>query len=145
MILRRIEARKAYESKNRPFETVPGRQRGPYIGSGQREYSLTNVMRSLAGYRDVDAGFENEILQELAKRSGRNGVKGFLIPSGALATRDLTRGNTGANLIVDNLKGSQFIDVLRSKSTVLGLGPRILDGLIGDISIPRKTAGTTAY
>jgi HK97 family phage major capsid protein len=38
-----------------------------------------------------------------------------------------------------------FVDVLRSKSVALELGATVLPGLIGDVSIPTRTAGATAY
>ena len=38
-----------------------------------------------------------------------------------------------------------FVDVLRSKSVALELGATVLPGLVGDVSIPTRTAGATAY
>jgi HK97 family phage major capsid protein len=64
-----------------------------------------------------------------------------------MAKRDMTvAGVSGSQYLVgtENLAGS-FIDLLRNDSVVLGLGATRLTGLVGNITIPRMTAGGTAY
>ena len=49
------------------------------------------------------------------------------------------------SVVGTNVMAGQFIDVLRARSQVMSLNPTILLGLEGDLAIPRKTAGATAY
>jgi HK97 family phage major capsid protein/HK97 family phage prohead protease len=109
------------------------------------KYSLTRLLRGLADPKDLDkAGLELEISQDMQQTLGRRS-KGILVPFEALQQRAVTYGGTGSNLVsTDHMAGS-FIDVLRNRSTVMGLNPTVLRDLVGDVAIPRKTAGATAY
>ena len=71
---------------------------------------------------------------EIQARAGLNG------------RRDMTvAGVSGSNYLVgtDNPPGS-FIDLLRNDSVVLGMGATRLTGLVGNLTIPKMTAGGTA-
>ena len=66
---------------------------------------------------------------------------------GFAGRRDMTvAGSSGSNYLVstDNQPGS-FIDLLRNESVVLGLGATRLTGLVGNLTIPKMTAGGTPY
>jgi len=114
------------------------------FGRSMDSYSLLRVLRGISDPRALnEAGLELEISADMQRLLGRRS-KGILIPYEALATRAVTKGGSGSNLVAtDHLSGS-FIDVLRNASVVMGLGPTILRGLQGDVSIPRKTAGASA-
>jgi HK97 family phage major capsid protein len=61
--------------------------------------------------------------------------------------RDMTvAGVSGSQYLVstDNQPGN-FIDLLRNDSVVLSMGATRLTGLVGNITIPKMTAGGTAY
>lgn len=118
-------------------------------------YSLMRALRCVAERRPVD-GFEAEVSQELAKRSGKS-PQGFLMPfdmDHPLEQRqmyfperehrafDLTSGNDLKATILD---AGNFITLLRNAMRVRELGARILTGLVGDLTIPSHTGAGTAY
>nr|BDD44053.1 hypothetical protein 6 [Gammaproteobacteria bacterium] len=108
----------------------------------EREFSLTNVLRSIANPKDkIDIGYELEVSQELQRQTGKS-TQGILMP---LNTRAVTYGGTGSNLVETQHLASNFIDVLRNRSAVMSLGVTHLNGLVGNVSIPRKTGTSTAY
>ncbi|QYZ64535.1 MAG: hypothetical protein OI74_04515 [Gammaproteobacteria bacterium (ex Lamellibrachia satsuma)] len=110
-----------------------------------REYSLSRVIAAMADPKSrEDIGFELELSQEEQRRQGKR-TNGILVPLSAIMKRDITAGGTGSNLIGTDHLESAFIDVLRNRSHVLSLGVTMLEGLVGDVSIPRKTGSSTGY
>ncbi len=110
-----------------------------------RKYSVLNVLRRAAGLK-VDCGFEDEINDE-CRRQGLGSKRGgqFVIPHAVLANRALTVSGTSSATVGTVLDGSQYIDVLRSKSILGPLGVNFMTGLVGNIAIPKMTAGATGY
>lgn len=108
-----------------------------------KRYSLMNVVRVLGGMSG-DIGFEREISEECAKLRNKPAV-GLIVPFGALAKRDFTVAGTSSNSIATNLYSGEFIDLLRTKYILGQLGCQFLTGLVGDVAIPKMTAGTTGY
>ncbi|MDP6060928.1 MAG: phage major capsid protein [Pirellulaceae bacterium] len=107
-----------------------------------REFSLSKLIAHEID-NSVDAGYEIEVSQELARRSGKS-PKGRYIPSSAMATRTtLTSSNTG-NWIGTEHRPDQFIELLRPESAVIAAGARVLSGLQQDVSIPKITGGSSA-
>ena len=111
------------------------------VKGGARVYSVSNVMRSLAGMR-ADIGFEREVSEECAKQRNRP-AEGIVIPFAALAKRDFTVSGTSSSSVATMLDG--YIDLLRSKYAIGRLGVQFLTGLTGNIAIPKMTAGATGY
>lgn len=111
-----------------------------------RSFSLVRAIAGAAGLA-VDWGRERELQAELAKRNGRP-AQGILVPLEVFEKRVLTTaapvGGPGSNLIATDLMGSQFIDLLRAKLVVRRLGARVLNGLVGNVDIPKLTTSTTA-
>ncbi len=113
------------------------------IGLNKKEsksYSITRAIRALMNGRKVD-GLEGEVSDVIAKRSGRE-TDGFFVAS----QRDLTSavsGTEGSELVGTDHLGDSFIDVLRP-NMVAGNLVTTLSGLVGDVSIPRKTAASSA-
>lgn len=62
-----------------------------------------------------------------------------------IAQRVLTQAVAGASTIAEDLLSGSFIELLRNRSVLQAAGITVLDGLIGDIAIPRLTTGGTAY
>ena len=106
----------------------------------QKRYSITNAMKSLISGRGVE-GLEKEVSDAIADRCGRE-THGFFIAE----QRDLVAGTAtdGAELVPTDHRGGDFIDALRPNMVTLQAGVRVLNGLTGDVSIPRKSATTTA-
>lgn len=83
---------------------------------------------------------EIEASQELERSLARK-PKGLLLP---MQTRVIADSGTGANLVGTDHLADQFVDVLRAASVLLQMpGITRLEGLVGDVSIPRKTAAAT--
>jgi HK97 family phage major capsid protein len=59
--------------------------------------------------------------------------------------RVLTQAGAGASTIAEDLLAGSFIDLLRNRSILMALGTTVLDGLIGDVAIPRLTGAGTAF
>jgi HK97 family phage major capsid protein len=62
----------------------------------------------------------------------------------ARAQRGLSVGTAtaGGDLVATNLLAGEFIDTLNNEPQVFALGARRLDGLVGNVAIPRMTAGS---
>lgn len=119
-------------------------QRGaPAIVGKTHTYSVLNVCRALAG-EQVDIGFEREMSQELGKQRGKQ-AKGMIIPFNALAKRDLSVSGTSSATVATMLDSANFIDLLRTKYVIGQAGVTFMPGMVGNLSIPRMTAGATAY
>lgn len=142
----------------------------PQVGLTEKEkgqYSFMRMLRAQAfGHKTPKmieaAKFEFECSRAQAEISGVE-PKGYLVPTDVLLydrpkgnqdryviealARVLTQGGatTGADLIATNLLASNFIDLLRNNSILPQLGITILDGLVGDIAIPRQTGAGTAF
>ena len=125
-------------------------------GFGKKEneqYSLLRAYRSrIPGTKEYTGNcFEKEVSQEISAKTGK--VDGINIPYrnlGLIGVRDRDVMNTGTpaaggyNIQTDVL-ASQFIDLLRNKSSVLSAGATFLPGLTGPVSIPGQATGATAY
>lgn len=114
-----------------------------------QRYSVLRAINALANPTDAraqrEAAFELECSREAEKRSGKP-AQGLIVPFDVLS-RVLTVGapTAGGNLVATDLLAGSFIDVLRNAMVIDGLGTQWLDGLVGNIAIPRQTAGATAY
>ena len=63
-----------------------------------------------------------------------------------VVTTGLPAGGPGSNVIATDWRGDKFIDRLRAAMAVRRLGARVLDGLVGNVDIPRlKASATTAW
>jgi HK97 family phage major capsid protein len=127
------------------------------IGMSKRETSQYSVTRALRAAMSKDwskAGLELEAHKAVMAAHGVNARSGssFFVPMEVQARslngrRDMTvAGVSGSQYLVstDNQPGN-FIDLLRNDSVVLALGATRLTGLVGNITIPKMTAGGTAY
>lgn len=138
-----IEERKA-QKPERPAGVTPEAPIGaPAIVGKERKYSLANVCRSLAG-EQVDIGFEREMSQECGRIRGK-APKGMIIPFNALSRRDLSVSGTSSATVATLLDSSNFIDLLRTKYVIGQAGVTFLPGIVGNLSIPKMSAGATAY
>ncbi len=131
---------------SKPLPT-PSAQVGLTNTEAQR-YSVLKAVRAMVDRDWSQAGFEREVHQAICKRAGvaeaPNG--GFYLPY-EVQKRDLTAGTPSAGgylVATDNLGGS-FIDLLRNRTLLARLGATMLTGLQGNVTIPKQTAGGTAY
>ena len=114
-----------------------------------REFSFQRAINALAnpGDRKLQeaAAFERECSEAAAQRAGKV-AQGIMVPSEVLR-RDLTVGTaSGAgDLVGTDFRPGSFIELLRNRSALAGLGVTSLTGLSGNVAIPRQTAAATAY
>lgn len=109
----------------------------------QREFSLLRAMSAAATGKWDKAGLEREVSEELEKRHGR-AAAGFFVPTDLIA-RAYSKGNAanGGNVIETDFREDLFIELLRNRLAVAQLGATVLDGLVGDITIPKHLTGNT--
>ncbi len=93
-------------------------------------------------------GVEQEMHEEGVSQSrhfGKTGI-GLQIPYQVLAARDLTVGTSdqGGYTVATNLLSGSFIELLQNRIQVKNMGATVLDGLTGDILIPKQATGATA-
>ena len=132
-------------SNDTPLETPKD------IGLTEKEtkrFSLLKAINAMANPTDrraqENAKFEFEA-SEAAQRSYGQTAQGIMLPDEVLRNwnqRDLSAGSDG-DLIGQDYRAGDFIDVLRNNSAVMPLAT-MLNGLTGDVKIPRKTAAASA-
>lgn len=114
-----------------------------------RSFSFVRAINALANPGDrraqEAAKFEREASDAFATKMGR-AAQGFYVPV-EVQKRDLLVGTptAGGNTVATQLLATNFIDLLRNKMAMTGLGAQFLTGLVGPIAIPRQTSGATAY
>lgn len=113
-----------------------------------KRFSLVRAIHALANPTDrraqEAAAFEFEASRAAADQYGR-AAQGIMLPAEVMKTwkRDLNSSDEAA-LFTDDFRGGDFIDVLRNASSVMQAGATMLNGLSGDVKIPKKTAAATA-
>lgn len=117
-------------------------------GGEVKRYSVLRAIRAMVDRDWSQAGFERECHQAICQRAGvaegANG--GFYLPY-EVQKRDMTAGTAanGGYLVATDSLASSFIDLLRKRAVVARLGATMLSGLVGNVTIPKLTAGGTAY
>ena len=154
------ENKTAAELQTEILERMHGKQSKPLneqtrnsnlglTGAEINQFSLMRAIRALlpnATQADKEAAaFEMECSREAEKAYGRT-AQGILVPSDVL-NRAFEKGGTttsGAGLVAEDHRADMFVDMLRNRTSIMGLG-YVMGGLVGDVDIPKQTAGSTAY
>ena len=116
-----------------------------------REFSIRKAIASQIPGINIDAGRELEISRELERRAGFGPPQGVLVPMQVFEKRvdivstGLPAAGPGSNIIATDFRPDQFIDILRVAMRVRSLGARVLNGLVGNVDIPKLKASATAY
>lgn len=140
----------AFQKKllERTVKQIPPLKKSADVELSKKEnkrYSLFRVIRAQGQGNNAkaqqDAAFEYEVSEEIARQAGQD-PQGVFIPDG-IFKRDLSAGTAtdGAELVATELMAERFIDVLRNTSAAMRAGATVLDGLRGNVAIPRKTSG----
>lgn len=112
-----------------------------------KRFSMMNAIRALHSKNWKDAGFERECSVAIAEKLGRE-ARGLFIPMEVQRVMGVAAGtgisDAGALVGTDHLD-TAFIDALRAKSMMGDLGANIIDGLVGDVDIPRLDASASFY
>lgn len=122
------------------------------IGMTQKEvkrFSLARAIRALANPSDrkaqEEAAFEFEASRAAAEAYGVT-AQGLMIPADVLrqwSQRDLNTSDD-SSLVPEDFRAGDFIDVLRNQSSVMQAGARMLQGLSGNVAIPKKATAASA-
>lgn len=149
VVLERVTARKP-----EPVQAL-AQEGAAQIGLSKAEaktFSFQRAFLALANPNDralqEAAGFEFEVSRASQAKTGRP-TAGIQVPYDVLrspARADLQTGmNPGGNLVDNELRSGDFIELLRNQLALAGLGATLLSGLQGDVSIPRQNGPSTAY
>lgn len=120
------------------------------IGLTKKEVQQFNLLRGINALANPGdhaarsaAAFEFECSQEVGKKMGRSSG-GFYLPTD-VQKRDLVAGtaNAGGYGVATELRG--FIDILRHAMVIDRAGAVFMNGLVGNIAIPKLSAAGTAY
>ena len=122
-----------------------------------KKFDIGRIIRKLGG-DTVDVGYEQEVGSEAIRRetnglctTSRHG--GWVIPDCVLGGVRTMTGKTnveghitgnGAALVATDLLMDEFVSPLEARLVLTKLGVRFLDGLVGDIFVPKAT-GVSAY
>ena len=140
-----------------PAELEPPRRAPAVHVRNSRPYSLVKAFQAMASGDRRAADIETRASDEISERTGKT-PDGMFIPYRALLSfddqqkavareaeyRDVTKASTGAELVGTDLIPSEFIELLRNESVVVGAGARLVPNLVGDVDIPRQNAAATA-
>lgn len=114
-----------------------------------RSYSFLRALNYLANPGDKKAAeaaaFEREVSEAASKTYGKP-ANGLMVPNEVLR-RDLATSpaTAGGNLVATDLLAGSFIELLRNKLALARVGATVLNGLQGNIAIPKQTGSATAY
>ena len=119
------------------------------LNEGEKEnYSLVHAINTFVSSGRFE-GLEAEASEAAKKRYARN-VDGLVIPTDVLnhsSKRALSAGSAGngGNTVATDLLGASFADLLRNISMIAKTGTTYLNGLNGDVAIPRQNTATKCY
>ena len=146
---------KRSEASNTPIRQTDMNPSSNEVGLEAKEvkrFSFLRAINALANPSDRQAqeaaAFEREVSAEASKRYDKP-ASGILVPNEVLSgySRDLNVGTAtaGGNLVETELLAGSFIDILRNRMAVMQAGVTTLNGLSGNVQIPRQTSASTAY
>ena len=110
----------------------------------KREYSLMRAIHASASGDWRKAGFERECSDEIARKTGKE-ARGFYAPTDIAWTRDQTAGtdSQGGYLVGTVHRGDMCIQALYGRSVVLANGAVQMQGLVGNIAIPKLSTSAS--
>ena len=108
-----------------------------------KKYNILAAIRSLASKNPDEAGFEREVSDEIAKRTGRTAT-GMFIPD-CIFMRSAMDKTAAAGLVATDTLFGEMIDALVAETVLGRAGAATLSGLVGDIAIPKGSAATAYW
>ena len=122
----------------------------------ERKYSFLRALNASAKGNWNEAGFEAEMSQEVAVRTGKK-PQGFYAPdfcwTGSRSQEELEKrtvlttgtAGTGGYFAPTEQLGSEWIEALRARMVLPDLGMKIMSGLTTKVSIPRITGVSATF
>ena len=116
------------------------------FGHAQRDFSVVRAIQASASGNWSQAGLEREVNQELEHRNGKR-TQGFFVPDDCWSKRAYVAGtaSAGGNLVATDLLAGNFVESMRDRLAVAELGATMFSGLVGDVSIPKRTGSASSY
>lgn len=108
-----------------------------------KKYNILAAIRSLASKNPDEAGFEREVSDEIAKRTGRTAT-GMFIPD-CIFMRSAMDKTAAAGLVATDTLFGEMIDALVAETVLGRAGAATLSGLVGDIALPKGSAATAYW
>ena len=108
----------------------------------KRDYSFARALKASITGDWTGAELEREASNSVEKVLGTS-ARGFYVPMDILK-REVTT-TTGATTVSTDVMAGSFIEMLRNKSVLVGMGAQTLTGLSGNVSIPKQGGSATAY
>ncbi len=136
----------------RDFAPVTQAPDAAVVGLKKRDlerYSILRAIRAQVENKPLD-GLERECSDEIARKLERQ-PKGFFLPEEVHAHRRSVRtlqatvAADGGYTVGTEILAGELETLLRNQTRVVGLGARVIGGLVGDVTIPRQLTGATAY
>lgn len=118
----------------------------------QRTYSLGRMIQAQVTGDWRNAGFEREMNDEITRRVGRS-AEGIYVPDFAWQQRGplstAATGGSASEVVFDDFvptahRGDMFIEALRARQVLGGLGTTYMSGLTGRIKMPKLATGANA-
>ena len=125
-----------------PLET-PKSELG-LTGKETKKFSIMNAIRAQIPGSKVDASFEREVSDGIAKKLGKD-PRGFYVPYEVQRDWNITQTVQGGNLVATDFRPGSFIEMLRNKTFFAQAGVNYLPGLVGNVAIPRQNGAGLAY
>ena len=104
----------------------------------RKHYSIHRAIMSMVDPK-VDAGYEREVSDEIAKQTGRS-AQGLYIPNfvRSITPPNFVKGDgNGSDFVATDLLAGEYIEPLVAKMRLTEAGMRTITGLRGDIAIPK--------
>jgi HK97 family phage major capsid protein len=125
------------------------------LGLSKKEISNFSLAKALATPTHELTGLEREAHDSLIRtlpEDRQRSIKGTLIPINDInwGTRSIQSvggggGIFGGNLVETTLDSGNFIDILSNKTLVMQMGARTINGLVGNLDIPKQLTGLSTY
>lgn len=121
------------------------------IGMSRGERSRYSIARAIGGLLQPmrENSFEREVHSELSRIHGEPANPGqILLPYDVfadIAKRDLVASVAGAGgyLVESDGNSAGFVELVRPRSVALTLGAETIEGLVGNLTVPRVAAGAS--
>ncbi len=151
--IRRAETNERLQAE--PLERTLSQNPMANIGMNDNEIKKYSIVRAISAAVGMlqgnakawdNAGLEREASEAVAKRFGRE-PRSFFIPNDVVIgeKRDLTVGTPTAGGYFVQTQYLPMIELLRKRMILALAGATMLDGLVGDVAIPKHTAAGTGY
>src|ERR1700674_2085639 len=134
------------------FESGPGHS----VAAGGERYSIAKALRGVFGTRidpraiETIAPNDYRASREISDALGREAQPGCLfVPLGLTRPspdEKVAVGSAGGFLVETSIApADQFLAALRAASVTAGMGVQVLDGLTGNLAVPKITGTITAH